>query len=436
MLIVFDLSVINGFAYWGFANIEYVLVFHGVISFSWLLSAVFFKYYEVYRFTSELRIVSLLIKQFFFLTLVLFAFWGFYSVDVISKAQTFQYVYLTLFSITLGKFVVYYALKKYRAYYKGNNRNVLIVGNSLVAEQLKTFFEERRDLGYILKGFVSPDLQATNKNIEAIKNGGFDEIYCAIDDLSEDQVRQYIKVANERNMTLKFISNTNSLVSKKMHIDYYDYLPVLSFQRGVINIELNKVIKRLFDIVFSLIVIVCVLSWLVPLLGILIKLESKGPVFFKHQRNGVNYKEFTCYKFRSLKIIEDTNVKHVREQDPRLTRLGKFIRRISIDELPQFFNVLIGDMSVVGPRPHMPVFNDEYAKVIDAYDFMFRHTVKPGITGLAQVSGCRGEIENDKDIINRVKYDIFYIENWSLLLDIKIIVQTFLNAIKGEEKAY
>ena len=185
---------------------------------------------------------------------------------------------------------------------------------------------------------------------------------------------------------------------------------------------------------FSSIVIVFVLSWLTPLIAILIKLESKGPVFFKQSRNGFNYQEFDCYKFRSMTPNKNANLYQATRGDQRVTKVGKFIRKTSIDELPQFFNVLFGDMSVVGPRPHMVSHTNMYAKKIDK--FMVRHFVKPGITGLAQVSGFRGEVETDKDIIGRVKYDIFYIENWSILLDIKIIAQTFINAVRGEEKAY
>jgi putative colanic acid biosynthesis UDP-glucose lipid carrier transferase len=166
----------------------------------------------------------------------------------------------------------------------------------------------------------------------------------------------------------------------------------------------------------------------------LIKRESRGPVFFKQSRNGFNYKEFDCYKFRSMTPNKVANLHQATRGDQRVTKVGKFIRKTSIDELPQFFNVLFGDMSVVGPRPHMVSHTNMYAKKIDK--FMVRHFVKPGITGLAQTSGFRGEVESDKDIIGRVRYDIFYIENWSLLLDIKIIFQTFINAVKGDDKAY
>ena len=191
--------------------------------------------------------------------------------------------------------------------------------------------------------------------------------------------------------------------------------------------------KRGFDIVFSIIIIVLLLSWLIPILAILIKLESRGPVFFKQGRPGIDENEFFCYKLRSMNINQNTE-KEASKNDPRVTKIGKFMRKTSLDEMPQFLNVLLGDMSVVGPRPHLWAQNKTYGNKVKKY--MVRHCVKPGITGLAQVSGFRGEIETETDMINRIKFDVFYIENWSLILDLKIIFQTIINILKGEEKAY
>ena len=197
---------------------------------------------------------------------------------------------------------------------------------------------------------------------------------------------------------------------------------------------LNYFIKRCFDIIFSLLIIIGVMSWLTPLIAILIRLESKGPIFFKQKRHGLGYEEFNCYKFRSMCVNEHADITEAKRNDPRITKVGAFIRRTSIDEMPQFFNVFVGSMSVVGPRPHMLNFTEKYAVKVNK--FKARHFIKPGITGMAQTHGYRGEIENDTDIINRIKYDIFYMESWSLLLDMKIIYLTVKNAIKGEKKAY
>jgi putative colanic acid biosynthesis UDP-glucose lipid carrier transferase len=196
----------------------------------------------------------------------------------------------------------------------------------------------------------------------------------------------------------------------------------------------NKFIKRSFDVALAIFIIVFILSWLTPLLGLIIKLESNGPIFFKQKRNGLDYKEFYCYKFRSMRYNPKAHLHQISQNDPRVTRVGKIIRKTNIDELPQFINVLKGEMSTVGPRPHMVSQTHMYTKKIDK--FMLRHFIKPGITGLAQVSGYRGEVEDDNHMINRVKYDIFYLENWSLLFDIKILLQTIYNTLRGEEKAY
>jgi len=269
---------------------------------------------------------------------------------------------------------------------------------------------------------------------EYILNEGIDEIYCSISEHTNAQIADIVDFADNNLKILKFIPDSKEIYSKKLRYEYYDYIPVLTLRTIPLEDSVNMILKRVFDIVFSSFVIVFVLSWLTPIIALFIKLESKGPVFFKQSRNGFNYKEFDCYKFRSMMPNKDAHLYQATRGDQRITKVGRFIRKTSMDELPQFFNVLFGDMSVVGPRPHMVSHTNMYAKKIDK--FMVRHFVKPGITGLAQTSGFRGEVETDIDIIGRVKYDIFYIENWSLILDVKIIIQTFINAVQGEDKAY
>ena len=233
---------------------------------------------------------------------------------------------------------------------------------------------------------------------------------------------------------LKFLPDNKNIYTKKLKFEYYDYLPILSLRDIPLHRPLNALIKRTFDILFSLLMIFGLLIWIGPILAILIRLESKGPLFFIQKRSGLDNRAFNCYKFRSMAMNKDADKQQASKNDMRITKIGKFIRKTSIDELPQFYNVLFGNMSVVGPRPHMLKHTDEYASRVDKY--MLRHFVKPGITGLAQVKGYRGEIQKESDILNRIKLDIFYIENWSFLLDIKIIVQTILNVFKGEDKAY
>ncbi|WP_374949653.1 sugar transferase [Mucilaginibacter sp.] len=194
----------------------------------------------------------------------------------------------------------------------------------------------------------------------------------------------------------------------------------------------SRTLKRIFDIIVSLTVIVLVLSWLLPILVVLIKLESAGPGIFKQERSGRNNKPFWCYKFRSMRV--NNLAVQATKGDYRTTKIGAFMRRTSMDELPQFFNVLFGEMSIVGPRPHMLKHTEEYSLIIDQY--MDRHYLRPGITGWAQVNGYRGEIKDHDQIVKRVEHDMWYIENWTVTGDINIIINTFISVIKGDENAY
>jgi len=192
--------------------------------------------------------------------------------------------------------------------------------------------------------------------------------------------------------------------------------------------------KQLLDLFIASVVLLFLLSWLVPIIALLIKVESKGPVFFKQLRTGKDGKPFYCFKFRSMHVNETSDTHQAKRGDARITKLGAFMRKTSIDELPQFFNVLRMEMSIVGPRPHMIRHTEDYSKAVSS--FMDRHMVKPGITGLAQVSGCRGEIDGPESIKQRVTFDIHYLHNWSFLLDIKIIVLTFLQMVRGSDNAF
>ncbi|MEW4922392.1 exopolysaccharide biosynthesis polyprenyl glycosylphosphotransferase [Algibacter sp. 2305UL17-15] len=456
MLMIYDVFIINLFSFYMLSfnneelhffsyqwlNNKYLL--YGIYSVVfWLLSSYLVKFYHVYRYTSPFNIISLLVKQFIAYTVITFAFIGIFRSIDLEAFVTFRYLTNSFLAIALMKFLSYYALKFVRSYLKGNLRNVLIIGSSEAAKELSEVFLKKKELGYNLKGIFSDakedyKFSGTVKDCYKFldKHSDIDEIYCAIDELSEKEVTKFIQYSEKNKSNIKFIPSTDKILTTRLKTDYYSYLPVLSLQEVALNNEINKFIKRSFDVVFSLFVIIFIMSWLSVILFILIKLESKGPLFYKHKRHGINYKEFYCYKYRSLRTTNEVQGTYVQENDHRLTKIGKFLRETSLDELPQFFNVLKGEMSVVGPRPHMLSYTDDYSKIIDKYNFMFRHNVQPGITGFAQVNGFRGEIKSDSDIINRIKYDIFYIENWSLLLDIKIIFQTIINIIKGDNNAY
>jgi putative colanic acid biosynthesis UDP-glucose lipid carrier transferase len=394
-------------------------------------------FYEIYRFTRVTKILSLVGKQGILFFLLVFAFFGFYSELGQTPLSIITYALQVILYITIAKLAIYYLLKKYRVLLRGNLRRVVIIGLNQKTDQLRKFFEDNPEYGYNLKQIFDlsgPDKASMEDCLDFIKNNNIDEIYSSVAELSNENLTKLTDFADNNLKILKFLPDNKEIYTKRLDFTYYGFLPILSMRKIPIEEPFNKFIKRGFDIALALLIILGVLSWLTPLLGLIIKLESKGPVFFKQRRNGLDYKEFFCFKFRSMRPNPMAHLHQVRKDDPRITRIGKIIRKTSIDELPQFINVLKGEMSVVGPRPHMVSHTHMYAERVDK--FMVRHFIKPGITGLAQVSGYRGEVEDENHIINRVKYDIFYLENWSLLLDLKIVSQTIYNALRGEERAY
>lgn len=414
-------------------------LFEPYLIITWLLISFFVGFYEVYRFTTPVEILSKILKQFVVFCLVVIAFFPFAKESIFSGKAIAIFMTISFILVVLIKYLLFYYLKKYRIITGSNFRNAIIIGYTQEAKNLKELFEKRNDYGYRFFGYFS-DKKANEQvkgKVADIKKyvieNKIDEIYCSLNEITNEQLKDLVEFSDENNKTIKFIPDTKQIFSKNLKIDYYEMFPVLSLQRTLLHEPTTKAFKRAFDILFSLFVIVFLLSWLMPILAILIKLESKGPVFFKQGRPGLDEEEFFCYKFRSMQINHTTE-REASKNDPRVTKIGRFLRKTSLDEMPQFFNVLVGDMSVVGPRPHLWSQNKAYGNKVKKY--MVRHYVKPGITGLAQVKGFRGEIETDEDMINRIKFDVFYIENWSFVLDIKIIIQTVVNIFKGEEKAY
>lgn len=434
-----DIVIITVLAVFFFRELNVNLYLYGVYQVAgWAVIAYFSGFYEVYRYTPPVSIFSKLIKQAVLFLLVVIAFFPFAKQTIFSGTAIAYFVSVSFALITICKFLLFYYLKKYRLVTGSNFRNAVIIGYNTEALRLKELFETRMDYGYRFHGFFSDKKNPNvSGNLEELKQyvleHNIDDIYCSLSEITNQKLKDLVEFADANSKIIKFIPDTKDILSKNLKVDYYGLFPVLSLRKTPLDSPLEKFVKRAFDVIFSLCVIVFVLSWLTPIMAILIKLESRGPVFFKQSRPGINEQEFFCYKFRSMHLNETTE-KSVTKNDPRVTRLGRFIRKTSIDELPQFLNVLLGDMSIVGPRPHLWSQNKTYSTKIKKY--IVRLYVKPGITGLAQVRGFRGEIETDEDMINRIKYDVFYIENWSLLLDLKIIFQTVVNIFQGEEKAY
>ena len=414
---------------------EFELKHFITISSLWILISVFNKFYYVYRYTNIVKLLNLLFNQIILFSLSFFCFLGLFSDLYIETGLVIKTLSLNSILIILIKLLSYYSIKKFRSDFGGNNRKTVIIGNSPEAQNLEFFFKTKKEAGYIhKKTFLSVNNDSINECLKFIKENNVDEIYCSLEQITDLELKALIKFSDNNLKEIKFIPNRTKLNSKKLIYETYDAIPILSLRKAPLSDSVNIFFKRLLDLIISTFVIVFILSWLTPIIALFIKKESNGPVFFKQIRNGINYDEFYCFKFRSMIVNNQADIKQATKGDPRVTRVGKFLRNTSLDEMPQFINVFIGDMSVVGPRPHMTNENDRYFKSVEKY--MLRHSIKPGITGLAQVSGFRGEIQKESDIVNRIRLDIFYLENWSLLLDIKIIIRTITNSFIGEEKAY
>ena len=420
-----------------YLDLVYILFFNT----AWLLISFNNQFYNTYRNALTSKAIYIVIKQFSTFFLAYFTYFGIFKNgnEVNDQLITLFIIYSI---IVLVKLTIVALLKGYRIA-GGNYRNVIIIGDDESVSVLSSYFTSRIELGYRLKGYFSDNESHNNKgnylgktvnSLDFALQNKIDEIYLSMNSVSKEQIKDFEIFADRNLISLKLVPDYKGVFRKVGDVQYYDYLPVISFRKRPLDDLFHRFIKRLFDLLFSLCVSVFLLSWIIPIVGILIRLESKGPIFFKQKRDGLNGMSFVCYKFRSMKNSRQADKIQATKADKRVTKIGAFIRKTSVDELPQFINVLMGNMSVVGPRPHMLQHTQEFSKSVNKY--MVRHFVKPGITGLAQTRGCRGEIKIQSDINNRVKFDVFYLENWSLILDIRIILKTISNAISGEENAY
>lgn len=406
-----------------------------IISCFWVFISVFNGFYQIYRYTSFEKVIRLIFNQLFFFILSLFAFSGIFTDLEMTPIKIVKYALLIFIFVSFVKILTFFSLKKFRSYFGGNYRKTIVIGHCTESTNLEKYFKLNKDAGYLHKySFNDPSHIMLTEIFSYILKHEIDEVYCSLKNVDDRMVKSLIDYCDNNLITIKFIPESTKIYSKKLIFDNYDTIPILSLRKVPLKDNINKFFKRLFDIIISLVVIVFILSWLTPILALLIKSQSKGPVFFRQIRNGINYKEFYCYKFRSMVVNNDADKTQATRHDVRVTPLGKLLRKSSLDEMPQFINVLFGEMSVVGPRPHMTKENNKYNSTVQKY--MLRHVIKPGITGYAQVNGFRGEVENESEIINRVKCDIYYLENWSLLLDVKIMFKTIINSIVGEDKAY
>jgi len=356
------------------------------------------------------------------------------------------YFYLIFFGLLMITRYLSMKLLKYIRSKGYNFKTFIIVGANESGEKIRKILAKDLTYGYKFLGFFDEKQSETFVD-PALIVGSFenvrkfsidkkiDEMYVALHIDNIEVINELIEICEQNMIRIKFIPDFQLYTkASKVEVSFYENIPVLMFRTEPMEYASNRVLKKVFDICFSSLVILLVFPWLFPIIMLIIKLESPGPVFFKQERAGRDNRSFMCLKFRSMYVNGLAHNKQAEKGDSRITRFGSFIRKTSIDELPQFFNVFWGDMSVVGPRPHMVNLAKEYSDLISNY--LVRQYAKPGITGWAQVNGFRGETKVLSDMENRVEYDIWYIENWSFLLDIKIVIKTIINILKGEENAY
>ena len=362
---------------------------------------------------------------------MVFALWFIFQPE--DHLRKFLFVTYLSFTITilLWRSFWHYFIRYYRA--KGYNyRNVLIIGEGDLPDALGKHIKENSFLGFrLVESVKSYDLAEI---YQLSKDRRVNIIFCYLSSFTENQVRDIINFAENNLIKVNFFSNFSKFTGYNLSMQRLGDIPFIRVNNMPLDNILNKFIKRSFDIAFSCLVFIVILSWLIPIIALVIKIESKGPAFFKQDRHGHNNRLFSIYKFRTMYVHNNPTVEQAKKGDLRITCIGAILRKTSIDELPQFVNVLKGEMSVVGPRPHPVQYNIEYQRKIDR--FWQRHAVKPGITGLAQSKGFRGETPKLKDVSNRVRLDRFYIKNWSLILDLKIIILTIIAVLKGDQNAY
>ena len=391
------------------------------------------------------RLVSVSLMTVITQALIFFALVAFLKISSIGLVFYAELYGTLLVMLPVNWVLARLALKWLRR--RGRNYvNVVIIGYGEPAMRLAKQLQRDPGYGYKIHGFfsnVQPQHYGAGRYLGDINTdlpsyliaNNINEIYYTIDGMgdNEELMSTVVRLADEHMASFYYLPGLSRSVARSFHLTNLGSIPVLAAHHNPLDRPANRFVKRLFDIVFSFTFLLVSPVIFIPI-AIAIKLSSPGPIFFKQLRTGYKGHEFVCYKFRTMRVNNEADETQATADDPRKTRVGDFLRRTSLDELPQFYNVLKGDMSVVGPRPHMVKHTSDYSRLIDKY--MLRHVVKPGITGWAQILGYRGATNELWQMEGRVEMDVWYIENWNLLLDIKIIIRTITNAISGEENAY
>lgn len=351
---------------------------------------------------------------------------------------------LIFITITVRSIVFKGALRALRN--KGKSiRNLLIIGANKIGEKFREVITKNPGYGHRFVGFISnspaENVIGTFSELDkVIKEKKVEDVVIALHADSGINLDDIVSICNKNAVKIHVIPDFIKFLSGRFQISSVSNIPVITVRDEPLNEFLRRFLKRVFDIFFSLLVIIFVLSWLMPIVSLLIRLDSKGPAIFIQERYGMRKRPFKCLKFRTLTYQKKSSVEFepIVKKDPRVTRIGRVLRKTNLDELPQFINVLKGDMSVVGPRPLIKGVDQVYQKVFE--DIKMRYNVRPGLTGWSQINGLRGEVVDEKEskqhITEKMKFDLWYIENWSMKFDIQIILITIWQMIRGNTKGF
>ena len=398
-----------------------------------------------YRKVHNYQIVGNVFKNLFFFNFILILI--LYSGDRLSSLSPYYFIYqiLSYLAIVSYRLILRKIVKVYRN--KGRNqRFVVLVGTGYNSIQLYDELTSDSSSGFSVEGYFADQpcsdyperchyLGTPSETITWLDAHPYvSQLYCSLSSARKNEILPIINYCENHLVHFYSLPNLYNFMHNRVYINILDTVPFLSLRKDPLSLCENRLFKRLIDFLVSGVFLCTLFPLIFLVVAVVTKLTMPGPVFFKQKRNGLNDKEFYCYKFRSMKVNDEADSLQATKNDSRTTKWGSFMRKTSIDELPQFINVFKGEMSVVGPRPHMLKHTIEYSRLIDKY--MVRHFVKPGVTGWAQVTGFRGETKELKDMEGRIKADIWYIEHWSFWLDMYIIYKTIVNAIHGEANAY
>lgn len=431
-----------GFSSWS-SSIKETTSFFLIFSLIWIIAGFFFK---VYRIDTVSLIRNISINLFGALVahmLIMFTILSTFRIFTIG-AKFLVCVYAIAVLLLMTSRVVYKLILKYFEFSRFDKRRIIIIGATGSGKALHHFFQEHHAAGYDFKGFFDDEPPSNSffkelmaGKLESIKEyclrEKVDEIYFTLPLTHRDLLEDILRFADDNFIYFRIAPDFGKVMEGKCNLFMMNSIPILTTRKEPLHVNFNATLKRAFDIIFSLTVICTIFLFLFPVIALAIRIDSDGPIIFKQLRPGKKNKLFDCYKFRTMRVNTLTEVQATKD-DARITRVGRFLRRTNLDELPQFFNVLLGSMSVVGPRPNMVSQLEQYSKTIQQYKL--RHFITPGITGYAQVNGFRGETKEHELMEKRIMYDVRYLENWSFSLDLKIICQTVWNMLKGDRNAY